>query len=86
MKVGFFERLLVKYCEVMRKQRMQNLSAIEVYRVGQKECNTFQRYFLSPGKGYENETMTTSKQRFDKLYGISSINEFQTTSDCQHHV
>ena len=31
MKVGFFERPLVKYCEVMRKQRAQNLSAIEVY-------------------------------------------------------
>ena len=27
----FFERPLVKYCEVMRKQRVQNLSAIEVY-------------------------------------------------------
>ena len=26
-----FERPLVKYCEVMRKQRVQNLSAIEVY-------------------------------------------------------
>ena len=31
MKVGFFERPLVKYCEVMRKQRVQNLSALEVY-------------------------------------------------------
>ena len=31
MKVGFFERPLVKYCEVMRKQRVQNFSAIEVY-------------------------------------------------------
>ena len=31
MKVGFFERPLVKYCEMMRKQRVQNLSAIEVY-------------------------------------------------------
>ena len=31
MIVGFFERPLVKYCEVMRKQRLQNLSAIEVY-------------------------------------------------------
>ena len=31
MKVGIFERPLVKYCEVMRKQRMQKLSAIEVY-------------------------------------------------------
>ena len=31
MKVGFFERPVVKYCEVMRKQRVQNLSAIEVY-------------------------------------------------------
>ena len=31
MKVGFFEGPLVKYCEMMRKQRVQNLSAIEVY-------------------------------------------------------
>ena len=31
MKVGFFERPLVKYCEVMRKQRVQNVSVIEVY-------------------------------------------------------
>ena len=31
MKVGFFERPLVKYSEVMRKQRVQNLSAIEKY-------------------------------------------------------
>ena len=31
MKVGFFERPLVKYCEMMRKQLVQNLSAIEVY-------------------------------------------------------
>ena len=31
MKVGFFERPLVKYCGAMRKQRVQNLSAIEVY-------------------------------------------------------
>ena len=40
------------------------------YRVGQKECNTFQRLFISVGKIYENETLTTYKQRFDKLYGI----------------
>ena len=31
MKVWFFERPLVKYCEMMRKQCVQNLSAIEVY-------------------------------------------------------
>ena len=31
MKVIFFERPFVKYCEMMRKQRVQNLSAIEVY-------------------------------------------------------
>ena len=31
MKVGFFERPLVKYREVVRKQRVQNLSAIEVH-------------------------------------------------------
>ena len=31
MKVIFFERPLVKYCEMMRKQRVQNLRAIEVY-------------------------------------------------------
>ena len=30
-KVGFFERSLVKYCEVIRKKRVQNLSAIKVY-------------------------------------------------------
>ena len=34
MKVGFFERPLVNYCEVMRKQRVQNLSAIEIFRGG----------------------------------------------------
>ena len=51
-----------------------NISDIRwIYRVGQKKCNTFQRQFLSIGKRYENETLTTYKERFDKLYDIGLI-------------
>ena len=55
MTVGFFEQPLVKYCEVVRKQGVHNLSAIEVYlEVAQVDFMlplNYHREFLSVAVG-----------------------------------
>ena len=57
---------------------------LPIYRVGKKNCNTFQHQLI--GERHELETLTSYKESFDKLFDIHVIITFSKTSNSQRHL